>query len=85
MGGVQIWEAATGGCSQRLVRFRLREPWQQAVNHPGQGTKGDFGLGERSRIGACVRAGPRSGGRRAVARGLTLNCRGRAVWLGVEL
>lgn len=77
VGGVQIWEAATGGCSERLVGFRLRELWQQALNYPGQGTKRELAWGSR--------AGARSRGKWAVARVLTLNCRGEAGWLGVEL
>lgn len=54
VGGVQIGEAAAGGCSGRPFGFRLGELWQQALIHPGQGTKRDFGSGEWSGIWACV-------------------------------
>lgn len=48
-------EAGPGGCSERPVKLRLRELWQQASNHPGQDTKSEiFGLGEASGIGTWV-------------------------------
>lgn len=84
-GGVTDWEAVTGGCSERLVRFRLRELWQQALNHPGQGTKSEIlAWDEQSTIWTCVWAGARSCGRQAVAPGSWL-CTAGAKLSGLAL
>lgn len=78
-GGVTDWEAVTGGCSERLVRFRLRELWQQALNHPGQGTKSEIlAWGSRARFGPVCEQGPGHVGDRQWPLGLDFVLQGQS-------